>query len=138
MSFTASMVTADGTITAYVNGKPYTISKGHMNYGQIVSAFKADDSDLFVGLTDTKAKIEEYLEVPDISGRYGWIELRHGVLYMQDKKLDDVIVERICDLIRQGYNFEHMMWFLNNLMANPSFHSVHQWYGFLSHDNPPN
>lgn len=139
MSFTASMVTGDGTITAVVDGNSYTVDKHHLNYLSIVKAFKEGNSERFVELTNPASQIEEYLgaDLPDVNDTVGSIELRHGVIYYGDSVLENTLVDRIYEMMRQGYSFKYMLYFLNNLMMNPSYHSVSQLYKFLEHKHMP-
>lgn len=137
MSFTAKMITGDGTITVYIDGKSYTVGREHINYPRLVNAVKEDNAEEFVEFFDVSSKVEEYLDVPDVNDVVGLVALRHGVLYYNEEKMENLVVDRVYDMMRKGYPFKYMLFFLNNLMQNPSHHSVQQLYRFLEHKNLP-
>ncbi len=123
------IVTNSGTINAVANGKAYTVPRDHKNYDGIKDAVINGDADALERLANVAKAIVSFSE--------GKIAVKDGVVYFEGKPLHNVVTERILSLSRDGFPFQPAARFLDNLMNNPSHHSVKELYSFLEHQGLP-
>lgn len=123
------IITNSGTINAVANGKAYTIPRDHMNYEGIKTAIKEDDVASLERLANVARTVQTF------AGEK--VVVRDGVMYFEGEPLHNTLTDRIFGLIRDGFPFEPMLKFLENLMENPSFHAVNELYTFLEHKGLP-
>lgn len=125
----------DGTISAFVQGRSFLVSKDHFFYSQVVEALKNKDEDNFIHFADLKETIEAFAETQSDStdSTTTNIQVKGGIVYYKDKPLHNVITNKIMDYIREGFDSSSLINFLEKLMKNPSKHSVDQLYSFLEH-----
>ena len=129
MSINGFILSDKGTINAVVNGKAYSIPHDHINYSQIKRALLEDNADLFCEMAEVTRAFDTYSA--------GRISVKDGEVYFLGKVVDNVIAQRIKDMMRAGYPFEPMLLFLSNLMENPSHQSIKELYKFLEHKDLP-
>lgn len=123
---------SDGTISAFVKGRSFLISKDHFFYSQVVEALKNKDENEFVRFADLKETIETFSKTQEDSTNTN-IQVKDGVVYYKNKPLHNVITNKIMDYIREGLDSSSLINFLEKLMKNPSKHSVDQLFSFLEH-----
>lgn len=129
----ASIVSDSGTILAIVNGKPHSFAKDHPNYERVKVALKEKNFDEVERLANTSKVLQEYME--SVPG--GAAEVKHGQVYYNGKAVNNTLTQRILALMAEGFPFEPMLRFMENLMSNPFRHSVAELYKFLSNRNLP-
>ncbi len=130
MSIPFSCVFTDsGNVTVFVNGKPYSFAKSNPNYERVKEAISRKDG----------AEIERLGNIPKSIERFagGNIKVEAGVLAYKGRSLDNSLTRRILSLMREGFPFDSMVKFLDNLMQNTSRHAVQELYSFLVHRNLP-
>jgi hypothetical protein len=125
-TFLSSLVSGNGSITAVVDNRPYTVSFGHLNYAAAKAAFQAGDADEFVRLVDVKTAINTIAETSN-----GLVEVKDDTVYYNGAPLHNGLTKRILDLLRGGFSITPMIKFLENLMKNPSKKAVDELYDFL-------
>lgn len=123
------IVANDGSITAVVNNKSYVVGRDHPNYDGIKAAIKSNDADTLVRLADIPKSVNNFT-----SGR---VEVRDGTVFYGNEPLHNAVTDRILSLMREGFPFEPVCRFLENLMQNPSARSVKELYTFLAHQHLP-
>lgn len=123
------IVSDSGVITAQVNGKLYSFAKDHMNYNLVKEALKDNKLEVIPKLADIPKSIQEF------TGS-NVIVVNGNILY-KNKPLENSLTRRILALMNEGFPFAPMLKFLENLMQNPSCHSVRELYNFLVHRNLP-
>lgn len=111
--------------TVVVGAKSYTFNSSHHSYSNLVEAVREGDEESFLKNWDTNEKIENWSS--------GDFRIGNGILWYQDETVNDVITERIIQMIRDQFDYQPMLRFLENLYRNPSFRAVEELYGFLRH-----
>ena len=122
-------IVSDNTVTAYAEGKSYTIGKEHPNYDGIKQAIKDDNLSQLIALADIPKGVTSFTK--------GQVQVKDGVVYYGDEALHNTLTDRILALMREGFPFEPMLRFLENLMENPAMSAVNELYTFLDHQHLP-
>ena len=123
-------ILTDSSLTAILNGTPYTIQNSHENWTAIIDALKNDASEQeLLDLIDTATAVQDWAE--------GSVEIINGHVYFNGEVVHGTIVEKILSFIKEGISPTPLIKFLENLMDNPSRRSVSQLYSFLEHGNMP-
>lgn len=137
VSIIASNINMDGSSTVFLDNdgyyESYTFGKGHVNHGDLIQALKDEDGDEFLELINVSDVMQTYVSK---SGN-AKVEVVDGEVFYDGEPVDNVLTDRIYDLMSEGLPFDHMLKFLENLMNNPSLNSIKQLYDFLSHKNLP-
>ena len=79
--------------------------------------------DLVEKLVDIVTSVKNYMT--------GKITINHGQVFYGNDQLHGAVVDRILDMMNEGFDYEPMVKFLENLMQNPSKRAVDELYGFL-------
>ena len=123
-------ILTDNSLTAILDGTPYTIQNSHENWNAIIDAIKNDASEAeLLDLIDTATAVQDWSE--------GEVEVINGHVYFNGEVIHGTIVEKILSFIKEGISPTPLVKFLTNLMQNPSRRSVSQLYSFLEHGNMP-
>lgn len=122
MTITASII-GQTFITVMVNGTTHTINSDHTNYAAIRTALKAKDHALVESLINVAKAVTNY-----VAGR---VVIKGGQVFYGDMEVKNSVVTRILTMLREGFDAQPMINFLDNLMANPSKRAVDELYGFL-------
>lgn len=123
-------ILTDSSLTAILNGTPYTIQNSHENWTAIIDAIKNDASEQeILDLVDTATAVQDWAE--------GKVEIINGHVYFNGEVVHGTIVEKILSFIKEGISPTPLIKFLENLMENPSRRSVSELYSFLEHGNMP-
>ena len=123
-------IKTDSGLTAIINGKSFSITDDNPSYAQVWDALqKGEPAYVVADLFNTALAIRRW------SGNN--IEVRYNQLYYKGEVIDNVVADRIVELISQGYNADPLIKFLENLLANPSRRAVTELYSFLQHKNLP-
>jgi hypothetical protein len=123
------VISDSGNITVFVNGKPYSFERNNPNYERVKEAVARKDG----------AEIERLGTIPQTLENYagGNVKVEHGVLTYKTRQIDTSLTRRILKLMQEGFPFDSMVKFLDNLMQNPSRHAVKELYNFLVNRNLP-
>ena len=124
-------ILTDNSLTAILNGMPYTIQNSHENWNTIIDAIKNDSvtEDELLDLIDTATAVTNWSE--------GKVEVENGHVYFNGEVVHGTIVDKILSFIKDGISPTPLVRFLENLMLNPSRRSVSELYSFLEHGNMP-
>lgn len=124
-------ILTDNSLTAILNGVPYTIQNSHENWTAIIDAIKSDSAteDELLDLIDTATAVANWSE--------GKVEVENGHVYFNGEVIHGTIVDKILAFIKEGISPTPLVRFLENLMQNPSRRSVKELYSFLEHGNMP-
>lgn len=110
-------------ITVMMNGVTNTINSDHANYADIREALKTKDHETVEKLINVAQSVINY-----VSGR---VRIVNEQVFYGDFEVKGSIVQRIIAMMREGFDAESMIKFLENLMSNPSKRAVDELYGFL-------
>jgi hypothetical protein len=123
-------ILTDNSLTAILNGTPYTIQSSHENWANVIEAIKQGVSeDELLDLIDTASVVSDWSE--------GSVEVIDGHVYFNGEVVHGTIVDKILAFIKDGISPTPLVKFLTRLMQNPSRRSVTELYSFLEHGNMP-
>jgi hypothetical protein len=125
----AGIIVGKSFITAMVNGTTQTITEQHPNYGRIRDAVKTKDYDSVERLINISAAVSNYAA--------GQVRVDAGRVFYGSNELHGAVVDRILDMIREGFDAQPMLRFLENLMGNPSKRAVDELYLWLESTRMP-
>ena len=123
------IIANDGTVTAVVSGQTYSFGKSHPNYNKLIAHLKNNNVEHFEAAYDIISKVNSYCE--------GYVNCQDGSLSWDGIKMPDMFTGTILDMIKQGFPFEPMLNFLDNLSQNPSDHAVVELFDFMENKNMP-
>ena len=123
-------ILTDNSLTAILNGVPYTIQSSHENWDNVIEAVKQGVSEEeLLDLIDTASVVSDWSE--------GSVEVIDGHVYFNGEVVHGTIVDKILSFIKEGISPTPLVKFLTRLMQNPSRRSVTELYSFLEHGNMP-
>lgn len=123
------VIKTNGSVTLYLNGECLTVATDHPNYNKIVESIKAGDFSNIENLVNVAKAVTNYA-----SGR---IKVDNGQIFYNDFALHNTLTERIIKMMSDGFKFDHMIKFLENVMQNPSKRAVDETYWFLENYGLP-
>ena len=116
-------------VVVVIKNKPHTISKTHITYQKVVDAIKAGDWQTVEDTIDPKKVV--------INFGQGNVAIQGEKLFWKGTEMHGAIVNRMVQMLQDGFSVEPLVLFMENLMANPSFRAVNELYGFLERNNLP-
>lgn len=122
MAITASII-GPTFVTVMMDGTTYTVNDDHTNYARIREALKVKDHELVERLVNVKQSV--------IAFGKGKVTVSGSSVYYNGSEIKGSVVNRILQMIAEGFDAQPMMNFLGNLMDNPSKRAVDELYGFL-------
>ena len=125
----AGIIVGKNFITAMVNGSTQTINEQHPNYAKIRNAVKTKDMDAVESLINISNSVANYA--------VGKVRVDAGRVFYGTLEVHGVVVDRILDMMREGFDAAPMLNFLDNLMKNPSKRAVDELYLFLEQTSLP-
>ena len=129
MQETNGYIFTGNSLTVAIDGKLRTMDKSHYNWREAVDALNDEDFDKLETLFDSKKAIEDFSE--------GNITIRDGIVYYGDESINNHVIERLLNFMREGLPCKPLLRFIDKLMLNPSRRSVQELYKFLEHKNMP-
>lgn len=123
------LIANDGNVTAVVAGEVYTFGKSHPRYERLISYLKDDNVEYFEASYDVVSQVNEYCE--------GYISASNGNFSWDGIEMPDMFTGTIVDMINQGYPFDPMLNFLDNMSQNPSDRAIVELFEFMKHKNLP-
>jgi hypothetical protein len=123
------IIANDGTVTAIVSGQTYCFGKSHPNYNKLVKHLKNNNVEHFEAAYDIVSHVNAYCE--------GYVNCTDGSLSWDGIKMPNMFTNTIIDMVKQGFPFEPMLNFLDNLSQNPSDHAVVELFDFMENKNMP-
>jgi hypothetical protein len=136
--FSAVSVRADELTVFLSDGRDFTVDSTHPNWRNLSKAVKDGDAELFSDAVDTAQAIETFIGGDsDINLSFGRISVKSGQILYGKEALKSSLIDRIYDMMNGGYQFEHMLMFLDNLHGNTSKNSFDQLHSFLDNGNLP-
>lgn len=125
----SGIIVGKSFITMMVNGITHTINDQHPNYTKIREAVKTKDYDAAEQLVNIAKAVANYAT--------GKITVSDGQVFYGNTEIKSVLVDRILDMMNEGFDAEPMIKFLENLMQNPSKRAVDELYLFLEQTSLP-
>lgn len=132
--FQATIHQQDGSFVVVVNNNSHTVSVSHPNYIVLRNAVKEGNVQKFLDNIDVVTSVKNAFQSTKLSGR---VSVQDGAVLFDNEPVHNTISTRILDMIRGGFSITPLVRFLENLMQNPSKHSVDQLYAFLEKEGIP-
>lgn len=123
------VVANDGNVVAFVNGSVCTFSKSHPRYERLVSYLKSGSSEFFEAAYDVAVALKDFSE--------GYIGVEDGKLSWDGNTMPDMFSDTLLNMMDQGFPFEPMLNFLDNMADNPSDRAIVELFDFMSHKHLP-
>lgn len=123
------VITESGNVSAFVKGKPYSLTPESINYGKLVLALREGNEEVFYSNLVNDTTLGEYCA--------GLMTFKAGFASWDGIPLPDIFSDRILALVKEGYEFEPMLNFVYNLCENPSDQSIVELIDFLKHRDLP-
>jgi len=123
------VIANDGTVTAVVAGQTYTFNSDHPSYDKLLDNLKAGNVEYFEASYDIISRVNSFCE--------GYVSADGGEITWDGISMPDLFTDRILDMISQGFPFEPMLNFLDNLSQNPSDQAVVELFDFMQNKHLP-
>lgn len=123
------IISNDGTVNAFVGGKPYTFNKSHHNYGALVAYLENGNVEHFEASYDMASTVEHYCD--------GYVHVEKGELTWQGVPMPDLFTDRILQMRKEGFNIDPMLNFLDNMNDNPSDKAIVELFDFMQNKHLP-
>lgn len=134
--FTAKMFNpSNGNFNVVLNGKNYLVSTDHPAYEKLLHSYKSNDTQMFLDNWNVATAIKRQVENSSLLDTKVTVT-EDGVFY-DGEQVDKFVCDHILEMVRQGFDIQPMVKFLENLYQNPDKNSVDQLYKFLQHKNMP-
>lgn len=121
-----------GDVTMYINGESVTVAQDHPNYRLIVDSLKTGRYDKLESLVNIAKAVKAY-----VAKASDHVKITDGVITYDDTEIHSTLTSRIFQMMNEGYQFDHMLRFFENLMQNPSKRAVQELYTFLENYGLP-
>ena len=118
----------NGTISLMLDGVMKPVDTAHRFYEEIKAALKAQDWDAIPSLVNIKQVVESAIASGSANGK---VTVRDGEVFYGATRIHNSLANRIVSMAKEGFDIGHMVKFLENLMANPSYRAVNELYDFL-------
>ena len=123
------VIKTNGSVTLYLKNECLTVATDHPNYNKIIEAIKAGEFDKIDTLVNVAKAVTQYAK--------GQITVQNGEVFFGSFPLHNTLTNRILAMMNEGFKFDHMVKFLENLMQNPSNRAVNETYTFLENYGLP-
>lgn len=121
--------TGQAVATAFIDGKPYTVSNAQPVYDRIVQKLHAGDTSVVSDFDLANFANKAFHEVTDR------VNIRQGVLYLDDNPVNNAVAKLVLDYLGEGNDAMPLVNFLTRLDANPSYNSREQLWRFIENNN---
>lgn len=116
-------------ITLVIDNQTFLVNESHQYYDDIVKHLKEQNWDELQKLVDIRKAISDYTS--------GDITIKRGKLYYKNEVVQNALVSRILEMLKDGFDAQPLINFLDNLMKNPSSRAVNELYRFLDCNRLP-
>jgi len=123
------VIKTNGSVTLYLNGECMTVATDHPNYNKIIEALKSGNHTHIENLVNVAKAVIKYAS--------GQISIENGQIFYGSFSVHNTLTDRIIKMMNEGFKFDHMIKFLENLMQNPSNRAVNETYTFLQNYGLP-
>lgn len=129
MSKNIPYIISDHSITVVINGKPLTMTSSNASFCEVKERITCGRFDEIEELFDTGKAVGVFTK--------GNIVVENNAVLYKGESVDNHVVDRILDFMREGLPYKPLVNFLDKLMANPSRRAVQELYKFLEHKSMP-
>lgn len=116
-------ILAGNTVTIMANGKMLKANDTHVNFSSIVDAIKAGEWEQAIALMDIPATI--------VAQGRGIVTVENGMVMYDDRPVHNTLTDRMLAMLRDGFDIQPMIEFLQRLMKNPLQSAIDELYSFM-------
>lgn len=116
-----------GWIKVIADGKDYFVNATSPMFAKAFEAFKSKDWDAFILAVDPSVKIKS------LFAKYETVEVKNGLLYVDGDAVDNIVSERLIQMLINEVDVLPVLKFVYRLRLNPSARAVNELYTFLEH-----
>ena len=117
------------SVTVMVDGVTTTVTSTHINYNSLRDAVRNKDWDAIPSLVTPVKTVEAF-------GK-GNITVVNGEVHYRGEVMHNALTSRILDMIKEGFDANPLINFLDKLMNNPSRTAVTELYDWLERTSLP-
>lgn len=116
--------------TVYSEGESVQFGPDHPCYKDLVECIKTKDMTKMRRILNVGHAIEDWSE--------GNINMREGILYYgEDEQIHPTIQEYVITMIKDGFDKNPIVKFLERLFENPSYRAINELYSFMQNKGLP-
>lgn len=119
----------DGNAIATIGGETYSFGKSHPRYNKLVHYLENEQSEFFEAAYDIVSAVQDFSE--------GYIGVENGQLSWDGNAMPEMFTDTMLDMMDQGFPFEPMLNFLDNMSDNPSDSAIVELFDFMGHKQMP-
>ena len=123
------IISNNGSVNAFVGGKPYAFNKSHENYDKLLAYHENGNVEHFEASYDIASTVEHYCD--------GYVHVDNGELSWQGITMPELFTDRILQMRREGFNIDPMLNFLDNMNDNPSDQAIVELFDFMQNKHLP-
>ena len=123
------VIKTNGSVTLYLKNECLTVAPDHPNYNKIIDSIKAGEFNKIENLVNVAKAVSQY------TGNR--VKIENGQIFYAGFVVHNTLTDRIIKMMSEGFKFDHMVKFLENLMQNPSARGVSETYWFLENYGLP-
>lgn len=130
-------IKTDKQLTIFIDKTPLMCDRNHVNYNRILDILKELsklDEIYLSDLIKLKELFKPELFIKKLTDK---LEVIDGKVYYKNKVLENVLTKKLINMIKEGYDVNYLVLFIENLMENPSNTAIMELYQFLENGNLP-
>lgn len=128
-----SYIKTGNGVSLYLSGKIYSVEDSHPKYEAILDAIRAEQFEDIPNMINTARAIAEYVGTDNVIR----IDVDAGVITHNGEMLRSYLVQRILNMMSDGFNITPLTAYLSNLLTNPSKRAVDELHGFNEYGQMP-
>ena len=121
-------VISEKFISLVIDNEPFNIFSTHRNFDVIKKRLKNEDYKDLIDLINESKSIEQKFIKEEVSD----LTIENNRIYYKGNVVDNSIVNQIIETKNQGYKFDNLLKFLENLLENTSYSIVTELYDWIS------
>lgn len=114
-------------VTVFLDDGQQSIDETHPNFEDVIDAIRDEDVDEIRELINISRSIERWSQ--------GLVTVIAGEVFYCGDVVNNVVTDRILDLMSIGFKPKSLAAFLTNVKNNPSYAAVEELYLFLEHND---
>lgn len=118
-------IKTEKNITIHINGKPLMCDKKHYNYEKIITILKSKEK---INLKELEDLFSMEITIKKASKK---LDIIRGQVIYKGNVIDNVLTKKIISMIKEGFDVQYMINFLDNLLDNPSKTAIDELYQFM-------
>lgn len=131
---TFAYLLSDQSVTVYLDGSPYPISKTNSYFSNLMEAIKKENLTEIKRFVELAKEVRKYVANNLNSAK---VEMRGNDLYYNGKYVNNAVARTIRKFAMQNLPYKPLLKFFERLMNNPSKTAVDELYLFLESGHIP-